>query len=164
MASTLWLGLSILRRRKLRNAGYGITALLSLDQGKRRISAEVVRIPDLAHSWGAGNLVERSFTVVTVPHTGHLPNSIAYRGSDVDDESLTHLIPEWRFASEGTESLIGVHALSFVRGYVAIEPEQIKFVEAGDLLEPDYLREVVEKLVNIGEWLEQDISPGFPTA
>jgi hypothetical protein len=158
VASICWVAVSVLRRRSLRNAGYGIAALRSLDLGQRDVSAKIVRVPDLAHSWGAGKLVEHAFTVVTIPHSGHVANAVTYRGSnakDVNDESLNLLIPEWRVASSGTKAEIDLNELNFVRGFVAVEPEQIRFVEAGDLLEPDYLREVVEKLVSVSERLER---------
>ena len=155
-ASILWLAASTIRRRSLREAGYGIAALRSLDVGRREVSAEVVRVPDLTRSWGAGTLVERAFTVVTIPHTGHVANAVAHRGSNVDDESLNQLIPGWRAASDGSEAKINLDELSFVRGFVAVEPERIRFVEAGDLLEPDYLRDVVEKLVGVSERLERE--------
>ncbi len=167
VASILWLAASTYRRRNLRKAGYGIAALGSLDLGQRGVSAEVVRVPDLSRSWGAGTLVERAFTVITIPHTGHVASAVAYRGSDandVDDESLSQLIPEWRVASGGTEATIDLDELSFVRGFVAVEPEQIRFVEAGDLLEPDYLRQVVEKLVGVSERLERDAPAEQPAA
>lgn len=166
-ASILWLAASNVRRRSQRNAGYGIAALGSLDLGPRRVNAEVVRVPDLTRSWGAGTLVERAFTVVTVPHSGHVANAVAHPGAsagDVDNESLSLLIPEWRVAENETETEIDLDALSFVRGFVAVEPEQIRYVEAGDLLEPNYLREVVEKLINVSEQLERDLVPAQPVA
>ncbi|MDA1035416.1 MAG: hypothetical protein O3B65_00875 [Chloroflexi bacterium] len=167
VASIVWLSVSTLRRRSMRNAGYGIAALRTLDHGQRNVSAEIVRVPDLANSWDAGLLVERSFTVVTIPHTGHVANAVAYRGADaddVDDESLSQIIPEWHGGGVGSATGIDLDALSFVRGFVAVEPEQIRYVEAGDLLEPDYLREVVERLVGIGERLEQDALAEQPAA
>ena len=63
-------------------------------------------------------------------------------------------------ASAGAEAAAGLGELSFVRGFVAGEQGQIRFVEAGDLLEPDYLREVAEALVGIGERLEREAMAG----
>ena len=54
----LWLALSALRRRSLRNSGYGVAALVTIAFDPRKVEAKVVRVPDISRSWASTHVAE----------------------------------------------------------------------------------------------------------
>ena len=148
-----WLLYTGLRRRSLISQGYGIAAVDGIDAGELHVEAEVIRMPDVSQDWAAGVVTDRPYTVITVDHDRPIAESARYRGegaSAIDPDSLEALLGPTSDTGIA-EAAISLESLGFVRGLVQVGPNHIRFVEPGDLLEPRYLRAVVEELVRLGQ-------------
>jgi hypothetical protein len=154
IASLLFIGL---RRRSLISQGYGIAAVRDIDAGALHLDAKVVRLPDVSQIWSAGVIAEQPYTVMTVDHDREIDAPARYVGAqagDIDPDSLEALLGPATDVGL-TEAAIDLQTLGFVRGVVHVGPNHIRFVEPGDLLEPTYLRAVVEELVRLGQPADQ---------
>jgi hypothetical protein len=72
----LWIALSTLRHRNLRNSGYGVAALSAIDFGQRKVDAKVVRVPDVSRSWASTHVAETAYTVDVVEYRGGAAEAI----------------------------------------------------------------------------------------
>lgn len=148
-----WLLFTGLRRRNLISRGYGIAAVNDIDAGALSLEAKVIRLPEISKDWAAGVVTDKPYTVITVNNDRNSVEPARYLGEDadaIDPESLNALL--------GISSDVGIadaainfENLGFVRGAIQITPNHIRFVEPGDLLEPEYLRAVVAELVRLGQ-------------
>jgi hypothetical protein len=147
-----WLLYLGLRRRNLINRGYGIAAVTDIHGGSH-VEAKVVRLADVSQHWTAGVVTDKPYTVITVNHDLEIAGPARHQGEhadSIDPESLEALLGP---ASDSgiAGAAISLESLGFVRGVVQVGPNHIRFVEPGDLLEPEYLRAVVAELVRLGQ-------------
>jgi hypothetical protein len=153
VAAIGWLLYTGLRRRSLINQGYGIAAVGDVDAGPLSLEAKIVRIAGVSADWAVGVFADKPYTVITVNHDRKLAKPARYRGESanaIDPESLEALLgPASNDSAPDAE--ISLESLCFVRGVIQVGAEHIRFVEPGDLLEPDYLRAVVDELLRLGQ-------------
>ncbi|MDA0798665.1 MAG: hypothetical protein O2826_12335 [Chloroflexi bacterium] len=148
-----WLLYTGLRRRSLINRGYGIAAVADIDAGALHVEAKVIRIADVSQDWAEGVVTDKAYTVITVDHDLEIAGPTRHQGEDadsIDPESLEALLGPVSDAGIA-QAAISLKNLGFVRGVVQVGPNHIRFVEPGDLLEPEYLRAVVAELVRLGQ-------------
>jgi hypothetical protein len=156
IAGLLVLGLAVhlLQRWDRRRSGFGLSALDNLTSTPRPVNARVVRLPDVTRGWGSGFVHEAAFTVLSVPHDGLVDEAFEYAGPDADRVDRIALgLPESQERGPGPE--LGTDELAFIRGIVRVERDKVRFIEAGDLLEPGYLRAVAAQLLRLARQAEQ---------